>query len=105
MHRAHAIGVNFELRSHGCFGAVASEQGLQRLFGVGAVRRLAHHHLAVEAKLATIGRDAAVQLARYGVGARVLDLGEHVVGLNAVRDAGGRELATRGAAGELHEDG
>ena len=103
--RAHAIGVDLELRPHRCFRTVAGEQRLQRLLGIGAVRRLAHHHLAVEAELAAIGGDAAIQLARHRVGAGVIDFGEHVVRLDAVRDAGGGELATRGAAGEFDEDG
>ena len=100
---AHAVGVDLELRPRGGLGAAAREQRLQRLVGVGVVRVLAHDHLAVEGELAALGGDAAEQLARHGVGRRVLDLGEHVVRLDAVGDAGGGELAARAAARELDE--
>ena len=67
------------------------------------MRVLAHDHLAVEGELAALRGDAAEHFARHGFGRRVIDLGEHVVGLHAVGDAGGAELAARRAAGELDE--
>ena len=43
---------------------------------------------------------------RVTVSARgVIDLGEYIVGLNAVGDTARGQFAARGAAGELHENG